>query len=295
MSFHPQDPVISLQSPLKGTYPMTVRTVCVAPGQMLREGDRIAELLEPSGRWVCIVATEVAGQIKAVRIRVGDQLTAPAEIAAIFIAKRPRPDDPPLTGAVHRVPLEVLQAEAATDPATPQRAPIHPNRLMSRGGFDPPRAAGAGAGAGAEGIFQQFLQHKRLIIACTGAILLAFGSAFGTGLFTQTSAQPEVSMDQLWSEMRAARSAAAEAENAQEGDDLSTRAADQNRALAQARDAPLQTGACAGFFVGMQLPGQHITRGVRRVTYLDPDRGVGAYLWTKSQVPSTFSCAHERP
>jgi len=50
---------------------MTVRTVCVAPGQLLREGERVAELLEPSGRWVCLIASQAAGKIKAVRIRAG--------------------------------------------------------------------------------------------------------------------------------------------------------------------------------------------------------------------------------
>ena len=70
--------------------------------------------------------------------------------------------------------------------------------------------------------------------------------------------------------------------------------ADQKRALALARDGPPGNAACAGFFVGKQLPGWHVTRGVRRVTYLDPDRGVGAFIWTKSQVPGTFSCAHEQ-
>lgn len=101
-------------------------------------------------------------------------------------------------------------------------------------------------------------------------------------------------MDQLWSEMRAVRIAAAEAKNAREGDDLSTRAVDQKRALALARDGPRDNAACAGFFVGRQLPGWHVTRGVRCVTYLDTGRGVGAFIWTKSQVSGAFSCTHEQ-
>lgn len=284
MSFHPHDPVISVQSPQRGSYPMTVRTICVVPGQMLREGERIAELLEPSGRWVCLIATEVAGQIKAVRLRVGDELTGPTELASIFVARRPNPADAPSTGAVRRIALEALEAEVA--PAPP-RLPITPIRVLGRAGDDPSHPVDP------EGLGQQFLQHKLLIAGCLLSIILAFG-VVSTGTVQPHLDPPEVSMDQLWSEMRAARIAAAEAENARVGDDLSTRAADQKRALALARDGPPGNAACAGFFVGRQIPGWHVTRGVRRVTYLDPDRGVGAFIWTKSQVPGTFSCAHEQ-
>lgn len=113
---------------------MTVRTICVALGQMSREGERSAELLDPSGRWVCLIATEAAGQIKAVRVRVGDELTGPTELTSIFVARRPNPADTPLAGAVPRIALEALEAEVT--PAPP-RLPITHIRLLGHTGDDP--------------------------------------------------------------------------------------------------------------------------------------------------------------
>lgn len=106
---------------------------------MLREGECIAELLDPSGRWVCLIAAKAAGQIKAMRARVGDELTGPTGLASIFVARRPNPADTPLTGAVRRIALEALEAEAA--PAPP-RLPIIPIRLLGCIGDDPSHPVG---------------------------------------------------------------------------------------------------------------------------------------------------------
>lgn len=286
MSFHQNDPVISVQSPEKGEYPMTVRTVCVTPGQMLQKGERIAELLEPSGRWVNLVATQAAGQIKAVRVRPGDALAAPAELAAIYVARRPRPEEDPLTGTVTRMSLEDLQAEEFEEPVPLHRTPLRPIALRRRPASPEPPAS-----ADRKGWLAEIAHHKRLIAGCLGAFVVSASLLFGTGSHQRAFEQPNLSMDQLWLEMRAARTAAAEAQNAKPGDDLSTRAAAQNRALVAARAAPIQSGACAGLFVGMQLPGLHITQGRRSVTYLDPRQGVGAFVWSRSLEADTFSCA----
>jgi hypothetical protein len=182
--------------------------------------------------------------------------------------------------------LDALQAEEFDEPVPLHRTPLRPIALHLRPAPHEPATS-----VDPTGWLGEVRQHKRLMAACLGAFVIIAGLLFGMGSNQRVFEQRDLSMDQLWTEMRAARTAAAEAQNAKPGDDLSTRAAAQNRALVAARAAPIQSGACAGLFIGMQLPGRHLTQGVRSVTYLDPRQGVGAFVWSRSLEADTFSCA----
>lgn len=267
---------------------MTVRTICVSPGQMLQAGDRVAELLEPSGRWVSIVATELPGQIKAVRLREGDILDAPSEICAIYTMRRPKPDEDPPLGLVTRMSLEDLQSEEyTTSPAVP-RAPIRPLSAASphtSGGHNSPESPG----------LLSFISHHKLAFAATfGVFVVALGIIIGASFYQNVTEQPHLSMDTLWSEMRKSQISAADAHHATGDDAFASGVVAQKRALKEARDHAHRDGACAGMYIGMELPGLHVTHGVRRITYLDNARGVGTFVWNKSLEADTFACASLR-
>lgn len=269
-------------SPSKGDYPMSVRRICVEPGQRVKEGDCIAELLEPSGRWVSLVVASCNGQIKAIRARDGDVVERPTKLCDILPERRPAALEGTALSVCSRMSLEDLLTREAHELA--QAAKSAPARPFEIGKTGAHRRNGAHD--------RPKLGPLKLSLAVAAGIgLLAGGAGLGTLGYQSVMQQPEVSMDMLWSEMRASRIAAAEAFNADVDDDLSSRAASQRRADSAAQRHGSKSTACNGLHIGAQLPGVHVTRGVRNVTYLDPSRGVGAFVWSKTQDSEAFACA----